>query len=71
MIKNISKNSHLNIIIFGNLTFILVLLLATIAIITLEQKNAFKIENIKVLELKLPSLELNKYRQLEKKANSV
>lgn len=69
MFKNLRKNSRLNIIIFGNFTLVLVLLIATIFIINYQQSKAFRIESIKVLELKLPSLDLEKYRQLEKNQN--
>lgn len=69
MLKNLKKNSRLNIIIFGNLGLVLALLIATMIIISYQQSKAFRIESIKVLELKLPSLDLEKYRQLEKKQN--
>lgn len=69
MFKKFRKNSRLNIIIFGNLTLVLMLLIATIAIISYQQSKAFRIESINVLELKLPSLDLEKYRQLEKNQN--
>jgi len=69
MFKNLRKNSRLNIVIFGNLGLVLLLLLATIIIISYQQSKAFKIESVKVLELKLPSLDLEKYRQLEKNPN--
>lgn len=66
MLRRSWKNYSVYIVVFMLLALVLGLVLASVLVINAKQKQKFDIENVEVVEYRLPSLDLEKYRQIDK-----
>lgn len=71
MLRRSWKNYSVYIAAFALLGVVLSLVLASVLIINAKQKQKYDIENVEVVEYRLPSLDLEKYRQIDKIESSI
>jgi hypothetical protein len=66
MLKRSWKNYSVYIVVFVILSIVLSLVVASALIIRAKQNQKYDIENVEVVEYRLPSLDLEKYMQIDK-----
>ncbi|MBU2524808.1 hypothetical protein KKG71_06475 [Patescibacteria group bacterium] len=66
MNKSFIENYLLHIVVFSFLVLLLLLIAICVLFIKYEQRYEFNIQGIDVVEVRLPTLELEKYNQIDK-----